>query len=256
MKEREFVVTSSLFALLLVFWLGFLVHRSPAFAGSLAGGVLAITGSFLMLVPFAYLLVKRVRRVREAVTRVISLRTLLTLHVYVGLLGPILVILHTGHRFESVLGIALTAAVLLVALSGYVGRHLLVRLSKENGGDRDVLAGLEARSWYLQAEFRVRAAELAALPEQQSLVRQYGRALLRPLRAVFAEPAPGLEPVARLGELAEAIADVEYGIRTQALFKRLFSLWLRIHIAFSLALVVLLALHVWSGAHFGLRWFR
>ena len=53
MKERERLVVSGLVVLLLIFWLGFLVHRSPSFAGSLWGGVLCVSGAVLMLVPLA-----------------------------------------------------------------------------------------------------------------------------------------------------------------------------------------------------------
>jgi len=55
--------------------------------------------------------------------------------------------------------------------------------------------------------------------------------------------------------LADAIADVEYAIKTHATFKRWFAAWLAFHIITSVMLYVLLGLHVWSGIHFGLRWF-
>jgi hypothetical protein len=55
--------------------------------------------------------------------------------------------------------------------------------------------------------------------------------------------------------LAESMADLEYAIKTHETFKRWFSRWLKFHIVISVILYVLLALHVWSGIHFGLRWF-
>ena len=45
MKERERIIVTGLVTLMFILWLGFLVHRSPRFAGSLWGGVLAVTGS-------------------------------------------------------------------------------------------------------------------------------------------------------------------------------------------------------------------
>ena len=57
MKERERLVVSGLVVLLLLLWLGFLVHRDTRFAGSLWGGVLSVSGAVLMLVPLAYMMV-------------------------------------------------------------------------------------------------------------------------------------------------------------------------------------------------------
>src|SRR5581483_7563999 len=98
MKERERIVVTGLVVLMLILWLGFLVHRSPRFAGSARGGVLAVSGSALMLVPLIYLFVKRIKPLRRGVSRFVSMRTLLAWHIYAGILGPILVVLHTGHK--------------------------------------------------------------------------------------------------------------------------------------------------------------
>ena len=110
MKDRERYIVSGLVILLLLFWLGFLFHRSPRFAGSFWGGVLAVAGSLLMLGPLAYLIVKRISPLKKMVTQYVSMPTLLVWHIYAGVLGPILVILHTGHKFDSPLGVALTAS--------------------------------------------------------------------------------------------------------------------------------------------------
>ena len=45
MKERERLVIGGLCGLMLVLWLGFLVHRSSRFAGSAWGGLLGVSGA-------------------------------------------------------------------------------------------------------------------------------------------------------------------------------------------------------------------
>src|SRR5262249_14085772 len=129
MKEREPLVAGGLVALLLVLWLGFLFHTSPRFAGSFWGGVFGVSGALLMLVSSAYLVVKRIPPLKRWVTRRVSLQTLLVWHMYTGILGALLGLVHTGHKFNSPLGIALTAASLLVVLSGFVGRYLVKQVS-------------------------------------------------------------------------------------------------------------------------------
>ena len=108
MKERERTVVTGLVVLMLVVWIGFLFHRSPRFAGSFWGGLLGVSGALMMLVPLAYLFVKRIKWLRSRVKKRVSMRTLLAWHVYAGIIGPILVLLHTGHKFVSPLGITLT----------------------------------------------------------------------------------------------------------------------------------------------------
>src|SRR5690242_11432182 len=131
MKEREVIVVSGLLTLMPLLWLGFLVHQDPRFAGSLWGGMLGISGSLLMTVPLAYLFIKRIKALKDFVTRYVSMPTLLAIHIYAGIVGPILAILHTGHKLDSGLGIALTAMTITVVISGFVGRYLLTYAGRE-----------------------------------------------------------------------------------------------------------------------------
>ena len=75
MKERERVVISGLVILMLLLWLGFIVHLSPRFPGSLWGGVLGVSGALLMLWPLAYSAVKRIGKLKNAVTRRMPMRS-------------------------------------------------------------------------------------------------------------------------------------------------------------------------------------
>ena len=252
MKERERLVVSGLVVLLLLLWLGFLVHRDPRFAGSLWGGVLAVSGAVLMLVPLAYLIVKRVSPLKKLVSQWVSMRTLLSWHIYAGIVGPILVILHTGHKFVSPLGIALTAMTILVVLSGFAGRYLMSQFSQTIREKKEELTQLELA-------YRETATELAAHAEQAAVVRPFSGFFTRLVAGFFvtsgdANPRAMPASVTAL-RLAESIADLEYAVKTHETFKRWFAAWLKFHIVISFILYGLLALHVWAGIHFGLRWF-
>jgi hypothetical protein len=251
MKERERLVVTGLTALLLLLWLGFVFHSDPRFAGSLWGGVLGVSGAALMVVPLAYMAVKRIPPLKKAVTRWVSIRTLLAWHIYAGLLGPILAVLHTGHKFDSPLGIALTAMTLLVVLSGFTGRYLMGQFSPTIREKKETLTRLEA-------SYRETAGELAAHPEQAAVVRPFAGFWSRLIAGAFvAAPRAGAGPPPtpiRALRLAESMADLEYAIKTHETFKRLFAGWLKFHIVISFLLYGLLALHVWAGIYFGLRW--
>jgi len=82
MKERDRIVVSGLVALTLLLWLGFLLHRSPRFPGSLLGGVLGVSGAAVIMVPLAYSVITRIGPLKRAITRAVSMRTLLGWHIY------------------------------------------------------------------------------------------------------------------------------------------------------------------------------
>lgn len=251
MKEREKLIISALVLLMLVFWLGFLFHRSPRFAGSFLGGMLGISGAILMLVPLAYLVIKRVRPLNRWITRFIPLRTLLTWHIYAGVLGPILAILHSGHKFDSALGITLTAMTFVVVFSGFVGRYLMNRISQTIHEKKELLTQLEIK-------YRNVAAELATDPGQLDILRPFSGMLTRWVaNLILLRDGVGHQsaPPVRALALADAMADVEYSIKMHEGFKTAFQWWLKFHITIAFVLYGLLTLHVWAGIHFGLRWF-
>ncbi len=250
MKERNEIVITGLVILLLVLWLGFPFHQSLRLAGSLAGGILAITGSVLMLVPLVYSIIKRIKPLKNLVTSRVQMRTLLSWHIYAGVVGPILVLLHTGHKFQSHLGIALTAMTIIVVLSGFTGRYLLSKLSQTIGEKKKTLTQLELA-------YRQTATELATHPEQVAVLQPFSGFFGRLLTGFFvrAHETSAMSTPIRALRLSESIADMEYAIRTHETFKSAFSIWLKLHIALSFTLYVLLALHVWAALSFGLRWF-
>lgn len=221
MRQHDRAVVASLVALLAVLWLGFLVHRSPDFAGSAWGGAFAVSGSVLMLVPLIYSIVKRIVPLRRAVGP--AMRTFLVWHIYSGLAGAALVLIHSGHKFQSPLGVALTAMTLLVVLSGFVGRYLL---------------------GFIAEDVRTKQGHLVAL--RNTFVR---------LAAVAAGANAGLPAAKPALAVVESIADLEYGIRAEERIRALFSRWLKLHLMISAILYGLLGLHVWAALEFGLRWF-
>ncbi len=258
MKERERIVVTGLVVLMLLTWLGFTVHRSPRFAGSLWGGILGVSGAMLMLVPLAYMVVKRNGRLRNRLTKFISMRTLLAWHIYAGIVGPIMVLLHTGHKFESPLGIVLTAMTLVVVLSGFVGRYLMKQFTTEIREKKTTLN-------QLQEIYQRALVQLGDNPDKAHLLWHFSGFFRRVAAGLFVRevaagaatsPTSEITSTATALRLSESIADLEYAIKTHETFKTWFAKWLKIHIVISFILYALMGLHIWAAVHFGVRWFK
>ena len=247
MRERERLVVSGVLGVLLLGWLGFLVHRSPGFPGSGLGAIFGIAGAVLMLVPLAYPIVKRIPVVHAALTRHVSMQTLLTAHVYAGILGPVLAIIHTGHRFDSPVGIALTAVMLLVVVTGFVVRYLLTYVRHEIADKLVLLQTARGDLDQAWGALEKSARERGAHPKS-AIVATGSASLALP-------QAPG-SPVLDVTVAAGSVADLEFAIRTHELLKRWFGRALKLHILLSVSFYLLLALHIGSGIYFGLRWLR
>ncbi|HJU54914.1 MAG TPA: hypothetical protein VJ715_10090, partial [Pyrinomonadaceae bacterium] len=137
--------------------------------------------------------------------------------------------------------------------SGYLGRHFLGQVSLE-------LREKQALLGQMVTAYNDVSAKLAAQPQRLAEVAashgQWSR-----LRRRFSMRGSALDDEAfalgyRATQIAGVVADLEYAIKTHELLKRRFALWLKVHIATSVAFYVLLGLHVWAGVYFGLRWFK
>lgn len=245
MKNTERLIVSSILAVLVFGWLGFLLHVSPDFAGSGLGAVFGISGAVLMLVPLIYVFVKRIPFFKKLLTKYISMQTWLTIHIYTGIVGALLALIHTGHKYVSPLGIALTASMLLVVVTGYVLRYLTRFVSLDM---KDKLLLLQTARGDLDSAWGVMeksAEERKNLPKTPLLTAGLGS-----LGLSFASGSP----VGQVTLLAESVADLEYSIQTDELLKRWFARALTAHIILSVAMYALLVVHVAAGIYFGLRW--
>ena len=247
MKERQGIFVTGVLSVLLLGWLGFFLHRSPRFPGSGVGAVFGIAGAVLMLIALAYPIVKRVPFLHALVTPHVSMRSWLALHIYAGIFGPLLALIHTGHKFDSMLGITLTAVMLLVVVNGFSVRYLLTYVGHEI---TDKLILLQTARGDLDSAWGVlenSPAEMRGLPHAPVLAAGL---------ASLGFELDSLGPVGQVTRTAESVADLEYAVRTHELFKRWFGHSLKLHIGLSIIFYALLTLHIGSGIFFGLRWLQ
>ena len=134
---------------------------------------------------------------------------------------------------------------LLVVMSGYVVGYLLTYVAHEI---TDKLALLQTARGDLDSAW----GALERLPADMRAPPQ-APVWSASLAALGLEIRAG-GAAGEVTRIAESVADLEYAIRMHEFFKRWFSRALKLHIALSVSLYALLALHIGAGVYFGLRW--
>ena len=233
MSETERLTVGAVLTILLFLVPAFVFHTSPRFAGSMAGFVLGTAAATLMLSLLIYPLAKYSTRLGTWTTRLVSMRALLAFHVYAGVFGAFLAILHTGHKYQSPLGITLVISMLVVVVTGFVGRYYLPQTSTE-------LQEAQTRLATLRSAYDRTVVALAG--------RQVNEEGATPVSASALQGVPILQ-------LVDGIADLEYAIGSRQAVKRIFIPWIVAHVGASILMYLLLTLHIAGEIYYGLRWF-
>jgi hypothetical protein len=139
------------------------VARSHLYAAdSNLGYWLGVAGGTAMLMLFLYPLRKRWRAMRE----IGSTRFWFALHMTLGIVGPVLIVLHSTLVFGSLNATVAFTSMALVAASGIVGRFLYGRIHHSLYGRRATLAELRAQAGMDSAAVRSRLAFVPLVEER------------------------------------------------------------------------------------------
>ncbi len=224
-----------------------------------AGIAFGIVGLGLICVTLIYAIRKKLRPKGG------NLKIWLEVHIFCGIVGPALITLHTSFKFNGLISVAYWSMVVVV-LSGFVGRYLYVRIPKTLRGVELSAADLEARA----AEIRetlfsagLPAAELSRLEGRGRAGKPpallpgllFGdlsgwlrsRRLAHRLRAAGAAPELVAETV---GLVAEREA-LQRRIGLLGRTKKLFDLWHVLHKPLVYVMLAIAALHVFVAVYFG-----
>ena len=233
------------------------------------GQTLGMVGALLMLVPFLYMMRKRISWLKSSG----SLRGWLEFHLFCGVVGPVLVTLHTSFKFNGIISAAYWSMVIVV-LSGFIGRYLFVRIPRSIRGSELARGELDARAESLKVELadsagsievlrRVEAFEHAEVPATASLSAFdlfFGEiGLARRLRRFEGE-------LQRAGLSADLAAEVMILTQERAVTlrriaylqktKTLFGVWHVFHLPLVYLLLVIVIAHVAITLYLGYVPFR
>lgn len=217
------------------------------------GHLLGIGGFLMMLVPVAYSIRKKVKRFRDAG----RIQTWLEVHIFSGIVGPVLVTFHTSFKFNGIVSVAYWSMVTVV-LSGFVGRYLYTRIPRSIRGQELTQAELDTRAADLSGQIAHAALPqrtLAAIeafehrvhppdaPSYLSLVvgEWRMRRELRDLRATVSDAGRLHDAaIALIAERATLLRRIAYLKKT----KTLFDAWHVFHMPLVYVMFVIVVMHV------------
>jgi hypothetical protein len=205
------------------------------------GHALGIVGSSMMLLMLLYSVRKRVPLLRRAG----PLSRWLDVHIFLGVFGPLLVVLHSSLKVQGLVALSFWSMV-IVAWSGVLGRYLYLQIPRTRAGEEIALAEIEKQDKELTQELRVRFGlaeaqllrldEMVAVPGRTGLLAGLARValgdlLLRSKLRVFARGCRAVP--------APVFRDFERVVRQKATVRRRIVLWDRVHELF----------HYWHVLH-------
>ena len=236
--------------------------------GGATGHALGTVGSVLMVLMLLYTLRKRVR----AFQALGALRLWLHFHIFCGVIGPLLVILHSSFKVHGLVALSFWSMI-VVSLSGFVGRFLYVQLPRQRSGDELSLVEAEALdrslSARLEAEFQLSREQLDALDRisssglepDSSLLKVFLRLPIDPflLRVRLRTLQRSLSSTQRgvVGDLSRVLYRKAYLHRRVFVLRqlqRLFYYWHVFHKPFSVIMYLFMALHIAVALATGYGW--
>jgi hypothetical protein len=266
-------------AIVVVLWVGWLNRDDSGLTPESGVGYwLGIAGSGLMLLLLLYPMRKRVRALRALGSVAFWFRT----HMILGVIGPLLVLLHANFRLGSINSNVALVAMLVVAISGVVGRYLYgkihVGLYGRKAEVREILADADTLKQAIGADLPVadRVVEqlgafarlgtvvprsvltgfllLPVVGVRANIVRMR---LIADARQVIAIEGRRLgwsrkvrrQRLARVTELVTLHVAAVRKAAAFAFYERLFRLWHVFHLPLFFLLVIAAAIHVFA-AHF------
>jgi hypothetical protein len=247
----------------LVYLLMMAVSSGVPAASSLYGHGMGILGFILMvLTETLYTWRKHRRSARWG-----AMATWLRFHVFTGLVGPYLVLLHTSWKFNGVAGVLMLLLVLVV-LSGFVGRYIYTAVPRTADGAELLEGEIERQIGLVEASL---GAQLEELPAELGPIRRrlaletgtrgdvdlvFGRTL-RDWRerwqwqALRRHLGPGQrERLLRLQDLLHQRSELRRQKASLAVTRQMLAVWHAVHIPIGLGLFSLSLVHIAAAVYY------
>jgi hypothetical protein len=217
------------------------------------------------------LLLYSVRKRVPGLRRLGPLARWLDIHIFLGVLGPLLIVLHSSFKVHGLVALSFWSMV-AVATSGVLGRYLYLQIPRTRAGDELTLAELVAQDAALTERLRTefgfdeyhlgRLDALASPPRPPGLLKALLGMLVadlslgRRLRAFGYESGAPLSLYRPLMRVISQKAQVRRRIVLWDAMHRLFHYWHVIHKPFAVVMYLFMIVHVVVASMTGYGWAR
>ena len=252
-RNRELILAFLAMALVGGLYAAITLTSGAPDAGDAVGHWIGVLGFFLML-STETLYSLRKRATRRAFGR---MSEWLQFHIFTGIVGPFLVLLHSAWSFRGLAGIV-TLMMGIVVASGFIGRYIYTAVPRTPEGvllEADELARLIA-----EAEGTLKQAAGAPVPGPEApsrgimliLGRRPGELLAawRRWRALRRLDPAARQAAERVFRLQARLAELRRQVASLATARRLLATWHTIHIPLGMALFVAAFYHIGAGLYF------
>ncbi len=223
----------------------------PAASGLVGHGI-GILGFLLMVMTeVLYSLRKRYRLARWG-----KMRHWLSFHIFTGIVGPYMVLLHSSWKFNGLAGILMLLTVIIV-LSGFIGRYFYTAVPRS--ADGVILEAVQLKQMESQAQAALEQA-LAAHPQLAAEVaglvgganqKKLTRAQRRQWRQLEKRaPQPQRETLVELRGLWERQVVLERQLSALANTRKMLALWHTVHIPIGVVLFTLAFIHMGAALYY------
>jgi len=198
-----------------------IVFRGIPAAFSFYGHTMGILGFLLMLMTETlYTLRKRTRSARWG-----RMASWLEFHIFTGLVGPYIVLLHSAWKFNGVAGVVMLFTVLIV-VSGFIGRYIYTSIPRGPGGEE------------------------VSIDQMEALIQRIEDGVMRMEKSEAASTVVVAGRTKALKELRARRDRLKKEMRRVNTARRLFSLWHTIHIPLGLSLFALAFFHIGAAIYY------
>lgn len=233
--------------------------------GSPVGHGYGVVGTALIMTNLLYLARRRLPRLQVG-----SMRTWLDIHVFTGLLGSLLVLFHSAFQLRSQIASLTASALLLVVLSGVVGRYFYgLAPQPDHAGAQARLAWLDALAPGLGAHItgalsRLPAPEppprpgllasLACIPRWRAQARARRELVLEAATPLVQSPSFDRAQRAYVRRIVREAARLSTEPVRAIAGDSLLRSWRGLHRFMALLMILSVSVHIVVAWVFGFRW--
>lgn len=237
----------------------------------LIGHGLGIIGSTMMLLLLLYSVRKRFRVFRKLG----KLSNWLHIHIFFGIIGPILVTLHTAFKFNGIVAVSFWSMV-AVALSGFIGRYIYIQIPRNIHGNELSKKEMDDLNEEFNAELREKYGftdEMIA--EVDKIAKAGSRKANKELKAIFSLIEDDFTGAFKLRDLEREYTQqfqfpqkkmralmkvtreklkLEKRIQAWEALQNIFHYWHILHKPFAIIMLIIMVVHVTVAILFGYTW--